>query len=187
MSADMTPDATCPVQVWRVEDWAEIASTGEPFKKGFITMVFSLRLSWSPDGQTLAVVNSFDPPSHNVALLDRQTWEGDTFMVGHQGGQQLPLNSVDFLGCEIAGDVAVGRSGDPLGGLRLGQPEHAERISLLNSTFRLSRLPLSGGSESSPRRLGRGMSGPCAVQGLWCGQRTAQRCFSDRGLMEALP
>ena len=98
MSAEMSPDTACAAQVWRVEDWAEIASTGQPFTKGFITMVFSLRLSWSPDGQTLAVVNSFDPPSHNVALLDRQTWEGDTFMVGHQGERQLPRNSVESFG-----------------------------------------------------------------------------------------
>ena len=73
------------LQIWRVEDWELVISTGKPFKKGFIPMVFSLRLGWSPDGQTLAVVNAFDPPSHIVPLLERQTWDGDVSMIGHSG------------------------------------------------------------------------------------------------------
>ena len=48
-------------------------------------MVFSLRLGWSPDGQTLAIVNAFDPPNHIVPLLERQTWDGDVNMIGHTG------------------------------------------------------------------------------------------------------
>lgn len=73
------------LQVWRVEDWELVSSTGKPFQKGFIPMVFSLRLGWSPDGQTLAVVNAFDPPNHIAPLLDRQTWDGDVSMIGHTG------------------------------------------------------------------------------------------------------
>ena len=60
-------------------------STGKPFKKGFIPMVFSLRLGWSPDGQTLAAVNALDPPNHIVPLLERQTWDGDVNLIGHTG------------------------------------------------------------------------------------------------------
>ena len=73
------------MQVWRVEDWAEIASTEAPYQNGYISMVFSLRLCWSPDGQTLAVVNCFANPYHTVALLNRQSWTGDLSMVGHSG------------------------------------------------------------------------------------------------------
>lgn len=73
------------VQIWRLEDWEEVASIEGPFEKGFVSMTFSLRLGWSPDGQNLAAVNSYDPPCHLVALLKRQSWDFPQTMVGHQG------------------------------------------------------------------------------------------------------
>lgn len=77
------------MQIWRIEDWEEVKSVEAPFKKGFIPMVFSLRLGWSPDGQMLALVNAFNPPNHLVPILDRQSWGADVNMVGHQGALAL--------------------------------------------------------------------------------------------------
>ena len=112
------------LQIWRVEDWELVNSTGKPFRKGFIPMVFTLRLGWSPDGQTLAVVNAFDPPNHVVPLLERQTWDGDVNLIGHTG--ESLSGSICCMACSRHSDSslrhALRRAGNP-GLLMLAPPE----------------------------------------------------------------
>lgn len=83
------------MRLWRADDWAPVVTVSEPFQKGWVSNTFSLRLGWSPDGQHLAAVNSYQSPCHTAALLDRRTWKYDFSFVGHNGE---PLDaSMHFL------------------------------------------------------------------------------------------
>lgn len=77
--------------MWRVEDWAPVAKVASPFLRGYVSMTFSLRLGWSPDGQHLAAVNSYQSPCHTAPLLDRRSWTCDLSLVGHSGGSIIML------------------------------------------------------------------------------------------------
>ncbi|BDA47922.1 Protein HIRA [Coccomyxa sp. Obi] len=81
--ASQSDDRT--VRLWRADDWAPVVTVSEPFQKGWVSNTFSLRLGWSPDGQHLAAVNSYQSPCHTAALLDRRTWKYDFSFVGHNG------------------------------------------------------------------------------------------------------
>lgn len=85
------------MRVWRVEDWALVATVSEPFQKGWVSNTFSLRLCWSPEGQSLTAVNSYQSPCHTVALLDRRTWKYDFSMVGHSGEHVILQTIVSLL------------------------------------------------------------------------------------------
>ena len=51
--------------------------------QGFISQTFSLRLSWTPDGQHIVGVNSFVSPSHCACVLTRGEWDAALSVVGH--------------------------------------------------------------------------------------------------------
>ena len=94
--------------IWRVSDWRLVQQIKAPFHKvrhqdalprfdrgdvatptsvppvqGFISQTFSLRLSWTPDGQHVVGVNSFVSPSHCACVLTRGEWDAALSVVGH--------------------------------------------------------------------------------------------------------
>ena len=72
------------VIIWRVEDWTQLEVVRDPFQR-WIASTFALRLSWSPEGQFLTVVNCFQSPCHTAAVLQRGNWSSSlTSFVGHK-------------------------------------------------------------------------------------------------------
>lgn len=72
------------VIIWRIEDWTQLEVVKDPFQR-WIASTFSLRFSWSPEGQFLTVVNCFQSPCHTAAVLQRGNWSSVlTSFVGHK-------------------------------------------------------------------------------------------------------
>ena len=71
------------VIVWDRTTWTPVTQITKPFAKAFVTSTFSLRLHWSPEGTSLACVNSFQSPCHLCPLIQRGTWLANKQLVGH--------------------------------------------------------------------------------------------------------
>jgi protein HIRA/HIR1 len=96
------------VRLWRVEDWACVATVREPFTEGFVSNTFSLRPSWSPEGQHLAVVNSFQSPCHTAPALERhRSWAFDFSYVGHAGKHECRAAHVHLQQSDAASGICA--------------------------------------------------------------------------------
>ena len=62
------------VIVWRCEDWSVVTRVTQPFRHSYGS-TFSLRLGWSPDGQTLTTANSYDMDKATAQVLTRGDWK----------------------------------------------------------------------------------------------------------------
>jgi protein HIRA/HIR1 len=83
------------VIVWRCEDWSCVTRVTQPFTHSYGS-TFSLRLGWSPDGQTLTTANSYDMDKATAQVLTRGDWKA---RVGREMGGLHVQSSHSLLRC----------------------------------------------------------------------------------------
>lgn len=72
------------LNVWRTSDWKIEKQITEGFqgaKGGGMSTV--RRISWSPDGSAISGTQAYKEPRHCAILVQRNTWETGTDLVGH--------------------------------------------------------------------------------------------------------
>jgi len=75
------------VAIWKRDDWSLAGRISSPFRS-MVSTTFSMRLSWSPDGQYIMAGNSYQGSTHVAVAVSREKWDKkDDYLLicGHRG------------------------------------------------------------------------------------------------------
>lgn len=75
------------VAIWKRDDWSLAGKISSPFRS-MVSTTFSMRISWSPDGQYIMAGNSYQGSTHVAVAVSRENWDKkDDYLLicGHRG------------------------------------------------------------------------------------------------------
>lgn len=106
-----TPPAPNATQHDMVNNFVLETTISAPFKSSPLTTYFR-RLSWSPNGIHIAASNAVNGPVSSVAIIERQDWNCDISLIGHEGPTEVCLFSPRLFHTEKPPENGEVNSGD---------------------------------------------------------------------------